>query len=110
MLKNLLVVRHGWSGTHLPPYRHARMVHEGRMQTGWRTANAGSRLKPLIAAESGARQNGAHGTFLAMPRGLHVIVAAGSSGSSQLRRLAARLLLLSRIAPYQVRCCLCPSH
>ena len=26
-------------------------VHEGRMQTGWRTANAGSRLKPPITQE-----------------------------------------------------------
>jgi hypothetical protein len=29
-----------------------------------------------------AWRNGAHGTLLAMPRGLHVIVAAGSSGAS----------------------------
>ena len=29
-------------------------VHEGRMQTGWRTANAGSRLKPLITQEGTA--------------------------------------------------------
>src|ERR1700730_9938802 len=26
-------------------------MHEGRMQTGWRTANAGSRLKPPITQE-----------------------------------------------------------
>src|SRR3974390_3423707 len=26
-------------------------MHEGRMQTGWRTANAGSRLKLLITQE-----------------------------------------------------------
>jgi hypothetical protein len=31
--------------------RRDHEVHEGRMQTGWRTANAGSRLKPLIIQE-----------------------------------------------------------
>src|SRR5271167_2815214 len=29
-------------------------MHEGRMQTGWRTANAGSRLKPPITQEGTA--------------------------------------------------------
>src|SRR4249920_2200641 len=32
-------------------HRSDHEVHEGRMQTGWRTANAGSRLKPLITQE-----------------------------------------------------------
>jgi hypothetical protein len=31
-----------------------KAVHEGRTQTGWRTANAGSRLKPLITQEGTA--------------------------------------------------------
>src|ERR1700726_3374322 len=32
-------------------HRSDHEVHEGRMQTGWRTANAGSRLKLLITQE-----------------------------------------------------------
>ena len=31
--------------------RRGHEMHEGRMQTGWRTANAGSRLKPPITQE-----------------------------------------------------------
>src|SRR6516225_3395590 len=32
-------------------HRSDHEMHEGRMQTGWRTANAGSRLKPPITQE-----------------------------------------------------------
>jgi hypothetical protein len=32
-------------------HRSDHEVHEERMQTGWWTANAGSRLKPLITQE-----------------------------------------------------------
>ena len=35
-------------------YRCDHVMHEERMQTGWRTANAGSRLKPLITQEGTA--------------------------------------------------------
>src|SRR5258707_8321063 len=34
--------------------RRDHEVHERRMQTGWRTAHAGSRLKPLITQEGTA--------------------------------------------------------
>src|SRR3974390_3927963 len=34
--------------------RRDHEVHEGRMQTGWRTVNAGSRLKPPITQEGTA--------------------------------------------------------
>jgi hypothetical protein len=36
------------------PHRSDHEMHEGRMQTGWRTANAGSRLKPPITQEGTA--------------------------------------------------------
>ena len=35
-------------------HRSDHEMHEGRMQTGWRTANAGSRLKPPITQEGTA--------------------------------------------------------
>ena len=36
---------------HRADHRSDHEMHEGRMQTGWRTANAGSRLKLLITQE-----------------------------------------------------------
>ena len=39
---------------HRADHRSDHEMHEGRMQTGWRTANAGSRLKPLITQEGTA--------------------------------------------------------
>src|SRR4029077_16537645 len=35
-------------------HRSDHEMHEGRMQTGWRMANAGSSLKPLITQEGTA--------------------------------------------------------
>ena len=37
-------------------HRSDHEMHEGRMQTGWRTANAGSRLKPPITQEGTVRK------------------------------------------------------
>jgi hypothetical protein len=39
---------------HRADHRSDHEMHEGRMQTGWRSANAGSRLKPLITQEGTA--------------------------------------------------------
>src|SRR5580704_2916139 len=36
-------------------HRSDHEMHEGWMQTGWRTANVGSRLKPPITQEGAAR-------------------------------------------------------
>jgi hypothetical protein len=39
---------------HRVDHRSDHEMHEGRMQTGWQTANAGSRLKPFITQEGTA--------------------------------------------------------